>query len=42
MENKYNENHIKKPKNCSNSIKNEMLFPLAFHQIDFDWVAYFK
>ena len=29
-----------KPKKCSNSIKNEMLFSLAFYQIDFDSSRY--
>ena len=33
------ENLIKKNNKCSNSIKNVMLFPLAFHQIDFDSVV---
>ena len=37
MEYKSNENLMKNQKNCSNSIKNEMLLPLKFHQIDFDW-----
>ena len=25
-------------KKCPNSIKNKMIFRLAFHQIQFDWV----
>ena len=36
MEKKYNE----KPKKCSNSIKNIILFSLAFHQINFIYVYY--
>ena len=35
--NKYNENLIENQKKYSDSIKNEMSFPLAFHKIDVDW-----
>ena len=41
MENKSNGNLMENQNNCSNSIKNEMLFPLEFNQIDFDWVENF-
>ena len=38
MENESIEHLMKSQKNCSNSIKNKMLYQLAFHQINFDWV----
>ena len=31
------ENLMENQNKCSNSIKNEMIIPLRFHQIDFDW-----
>ena len=37
METKSNENLMENKIKCPNSIKNKMLFPLAFHQISFDW-----
>ena len=40
MENKSNENLMENQNKCSNSIK-KLLIPLAFHQIDFDWVVIF-
>ena len=38
MENKSNENLMENQNICSNSIKSKVLFSLAFHKIDFDWV----
>ena len=39
MENKCNENLMANQKKCSDSIKNEILFPLAFYQINIDWAT---
>ena len=41
METKSNENLMENKIKCPNSIKNKMIFSLAFHQIDFDWVQIF-